>query len=359
MPKYVILLYSRCLEIPKKKFGQKIQFPYESLYLRFTLVVSLMNKLYSISLTYRFLFILSLFFLSNFATAQISNDDAFNSTDRGHGFGDGPNGFVRDIKVQPDGKVLIIGDFTKYNGAVRSGIARLKGNSQGMDSSFVTGSGFAGGFPKKMELQPDGKIVVIGTFSSYNGTTANGMVRINPNGFIDNTFNIGNGTLPTVGAITAIKKLSNGKFMVAGLFTNINSTARAGLVRLNPNGTVDPSFSPNIQSASFFSSTFGDIDVQSDGKVLLGGVFLNNFFLGANISFPLGALVVRFGANGGIDPAFTKVESFGGGLGVLSLYVTTGDKFVIGGQFSLNTSNGLNHNVARINSDGTPDVSFF
>ena len=147
--------------------------------------------------------------------------------------------------------------------------------------------------------------------------------------------------------------------MVAGLFTNINSTARAGLVRLNPNGTVDPSFSPNIQSASFFSSTFGDIDVQSDGKVLLGGVFLNNFFLGANISFPLGALVVRFGANGGIDPAFTKVESFGGGLGVLSLYVTTGDKFVIGGQFSLNTSNGLNHNVARINSDGTPDVSFF
>src|SRR5690606_33198537 len=78
----------------------------------------------------------------------------------------GPNEAVACVTVQPDGKILIGGGFTSYDGVPRNGIVRL--NSDGsLDASFDPGSG--AGYVGDIKLQPDGKILIGGAFSQVNG----------------------------------------------------------------------------------------------------------------------------------------------------------------------------------------------
>ncbi|MBK7968347.1 MAG: delta-60 repeat domain-containing protein [Bacteroidetes bacterium] len=76
-------------------------------------------------------------------------------------------GEVRVIELQPDGKVVIGGNFTEYYGIPRKSIARL--NSDGtIDQTFQPGSGFDKSI-FAIAIQPDGKIIVAGSFNTFNG----------------------------------------------------------------------------------------------------------------------------------------------------------------------------------------------
>jgi uncharacterized delta-60 repeat protein len=183
----------------------------------------------------------------------------------------GANSQVRAIAMQPDGKILIGGQFTFYDDITRNHIARLKTDGS-LDTSFLnpdiigtTGTG-ANAFVRTIELQPDGKILIGGDFTTYNGTPRNHLARINPDGTLDTTFNPGTGADSVVGAVVV---QPDTRILIAGGFTNYNGTPRNRLARINSDGSLDPNFNPN----SGANGEVRTLMMQPEGKVLIGGDF--------------------------------------------------------------------------------------
>src|SRR4051812_8686470 len=92
-------------------------------------------------------------------------DESF-QTNLGTGF-DGP---IDDIVLNPDNSMIVIGRFSHLNGISHGGIAKV--SAEGVpDADFALGAGFSGGDCFKGALQFDGKIVVVGSFTSFDGAT--------------------------------------------------------------------------------------------------------------------------------------------------------------------------------------------
>jgi len=164
-----------------------------------------------------------------------SNDGTF---DPGTGFNF--NGSVRDIAVANDGTnaVYAAGAFGLYRGNIRNGIVRINPDGSN-DSSFVTGTGLDGGaFAVAVANDGSGDVYIGGGFTSYNGTPASEIARLNTDGTLDNGFVTGSGFNGIVWAITAATD-GSGDVLVGGSFTEYNGTAVGGIVRLNANGSLD------------------------------------------------------------------------------------------------------------------------
>ena len=99
--------------------------------------------------------------------------------------------FIDTIVQQEDGKIIIGGEFNNVNGLTRSRIARLNSDGQ-IDGSYNLGQGFDGPV-RAIQIDAEGKAVVAGYFKSFNGVSRNGIARLNPNGALDETFNHGGG----------------------------------------------------------------------------------------------------------------------------------------------------------------------
>lgn len=185
--------------------------------------------------------------------------------------GSGANGSVNALALQPDGKVIIGGGFTSYNGSVSNStrIARLN-TSGSLDTSFNTGTNGANGFVQGITLYTNtngpnlGKVLVVGSFTSFGGVTVNRIVRLNADGTRDSTFTPGTGANSTV---AAVKIQPDGKILIGGLFTSINGTPRSRIARLNHDGSLDATFFPVM------NDTVLSLVVQQDGKILAGGAF--------------------------------------------------------------------------------------
>ena len=101
------------------------------------------------------------------------------------------------------------------------------------------------------DVQPDGKIIIGGGFTSYNGTSVNRLARINSNGTYDNTFNVGTGANITVYKVGV---LASGKVFACGQFTTCNGAPARRIVRLNTNGTADNTFTVSTAANAFVYS---------------------------------------------------------------------------------------------------------
>jgi len=181
--------------------------------------------------------------------------------------GNRDSGSVNALAVQPDGKVLVGGEpFFLINGTNRNGIARLNANGS-LDNSFNPGTGVESyGTVSSVALQPDGKVLIGGSFTAVNGTNRQGIARLNANGSLDSSFNPGTGVNGTVHSVAL---QSDGKVLVGGSFTSVNGTNRNNIARLNANGSLDGSFNPGTGA----NGPVGSIALQPDGKVLIGGDF--------------------------------------------------------------------------------------
>lgn len=193
-------------------------------------------------------------------------DDTFN---RGTGFVLHNSSLKRsyDMVVQPDGKIIACGDFYAYDQFPVGGIVRINTNGQ-IDPTFDPGTALnTDAFSTiglALAVQADGKVLMGGSYSSFNGTNINNLIRLQTNGTIDATFSIGTGFL---GNVTALLVLPNGKIMVGGSMYNFNGAPCTGVVRLNANGSIDNTFvAPAIGQVSA-------IALQGDGKVIVGGSF--------------------------------------------------------------------------------------
>ena len=127
--------------------------------------------------------------------------------------GAGADGWVSSVAVQSDGKILIGGDFTTYNGTSRGHVARL--NSDGsLDTGFLATGGGANNYVLSVAVQSDGKVLIGGWFTTYNGTARGHVARLNSDGSLDTGFlATGVGTNSTVRAVAV---QSDGKVLIVG-----------------------------------------------------------------------------------------------------------------------------------------------
>ena len=253
--------------------------------------------------------------------------------------GSGASYSVYSIALQPDGKVLIGGLFTSYNGTSRYRMARLNADGS-LDASFNPGSG-ANNNVYSIALQPDGKILIGGEFISYNGTYRNYLTRLNADGSLDASFNPGTGASYTVYSIAL---QPDGKILIGGSFTSYNGTSRKYIARLNADGTLDASFNPGTGANGYVNS----IALQPDGKVLIGGEF-------ASYNRTTRRRIARLNADGSLDASFNPGSGANGS--VYSIALQPDGKVLIGGYFT--SYNGTSRNrIARLNADGSLDASF-
>ncbi len=277
------------------------------------------------------------------------------------------SGFGSAVAIQPDGKILLAGGFNAVDGTARSGIVRFAANGS-VDPTFKTGAiccgvSGAGGSEglaaiSALTVQPDGRVLLGGSFTNVNGTARAGLARLNADGSLDPTFDPGTGLastslsaalLPVVSMIVQPDK----KIVVGGYFTSVNGVPRSGLVRLNANGSVDTGFDPGTALSIGFPD-FGPITgmaLLSNGQLLVGGTF--QAF--ADVKRPG---LARLESNGSLDQTFNPAIYLLGGTPTLSgLNVQTDGAIIFSGNFGGIDDNPLS-NLARLNSEGKWDPQF-
>ena len=282
-----------------------------------------------------------LFLFSLDSTAQSGgNDPNFNNTDIGFGYGDGVDFQVNAIAVQSNGKILIGGGFTSYNTTSRSRITRLNADGS-LDATFNTGSG-ANDKITTIVIQSDGKILIVGRFTTYNNITRNCVARLNVDGSLDGSFNPVSGANATVNIIAV---LSDGKILIGGMFTSYDGVARNRIARLNTDGTLDTVFDPGTGADAEVIS----LAVKSDGKILIGGMFTSYNSVTRN-------RISRLNTDGSLDTDFNPGTGADAGVRSIAIQSTDG-KILIGGDFS--SYNGTTRNgIARLESNGSLDATF-
>jgi uncharacterized delta-60 repeat protein len=257
--------------------------------------------------------------------------------------GSGLNNWVGTVALQPDGKVLVGGSFSFYNGATRNGICRLKADGT-LDASFApVGTGLNNGV-KIIALQPNGKVLVGGDFDSYNGTPRKFICRLNANGTLDATYAQAGTGLNNSANTIALQP--DGKVLVGGAFVSYNGTQRNCICRLNADGTLDTTFAP---SGTGLNGVVYALALQPDGKFLVGGAFTSY----NNIP---SYRVCRLNSDGSLDTSFTQMGT-GIDFIVYSLAIQPDGKVLVGGYFT--SYNGIMRNYfSRLNSNGSLDSSF-
>ncbi len=255
----------------------------------------------------------------------------------------GAGGAVNDIALQPDGKILIGGSFYAVNGVSRGGIARLNADGS-LDGTFLNGMSGAGGAVNAIALQPDGKVVIGGGFGTVNGASHNGLARLNADGSLDESFQARTGGISTGSDdVYSIALDAEGSVLIAGNFTVVNGVSRNRVARLKAHGGLDAGFLDGLSGAN------GEVDaiaLQADGKVLIGGFF--GIVNGAGRD-----RIARLKADGSLDTTFLARAS----SSVYSVALQPDGKVLLGGAFD--SVNGASRNgIARLNADGSLDTSF-
>jgi uncharacterized delta-60 repeat protein len=275
---------------------------------------------------------------TNRFTKYFSNGTSDPSYDIGSGF----NGEPQGIAIDSNNKAIVGGNYTTFNGSSQNKLIRLNTNGS-KDTSFDIGSGFAiGQYPSTIAIDSNGKILVGGLFTTYNGSSQNYLIRLNTDGSKDTSFNIGSGFN---GQVTSIAIDSNGKIVVGGSFTLFTGATANYIIRLNSDGSVDTSF--NVGTG--FNSAVASLAIDSNNKVVVGGAFSSY-----NGVFSL--ILIRINSDGSKDTSYPS----GGGNPNSNVYKVTIDsngKIYVGGAFT--AYNGVTSNrIVRLNSDGSRDSTF-
>ncbi len=180
------------------------------------------------------------------------------------------NNSVGAITVQVDGKILAGGDFTSLspNGGLavtRNNIARLEIDGR-LDQNLDLGA--VGNYVFATAVQPDGKILIGGEFGTVLGVARSNIARLNTDGTLDVTFN------PNADSdVDSITVQADGKILAGGRFSNIGGQTRHRIARLDANTGLADSFNPNVPSNFFGNPFVSSIVVQADGQILAGGNF--------------------------------------------------------------------------------------
>jgi uncharacterized delta-60 repeat protein len=270
-------------------------------------------------------------------------------------FNPASNNYIYAIAVQPDGKILVGGDFTSFGcdpgcgpaSVARSKIARLNADGS-VDVTFDPG---ADGPVNAIVVQPDGKIIIAGAFANVGGggsgsTPRKYLARLNPDGTVDPGFNPG---VNMNNSVYAVALQPDGKILVGGgFYAGLGGAVRYYFGRLNADGVADPGFAPGVDGP------VQTIAIQGDGRILLGGLFTH---AGGEFGDTERHRIARLDANGTVDMTFNP----GANNRVESIAVQADGKILVGGIFTgLGGGTGTTprFNIGRLEADGTVDQNF-
>ena len=247
------------------------------------------------------------------------------------GSGVGVVSYVTCIEVQPDNKIILGGDFTTFDGTPINGLVRL--NEDGtIDNSFNTGSGF-NGLVRSIHFSPLGQIYVGGDFTEYNGITSNKIVCLNQNGTIDQNFDSGTGF---DGSVYVIKTLGN-RIVMGGSFENYDGSPAIGMIIIEANGNVYNGFTSSIDD--YPNTRVSNMIIQPDNKILFGGTFY--------ITSPQNAFA-RCHPDGSLDNTFSLFNMPTNSLKFSCL--KSSGQILIGGQFN-SVQNHVANDLCQVGND--------
>jgi len=281
------------------------------------------------------------------------------------------NDYGRGIAIQPDGKIVAVGDhFTNWDPGGKGNFAVVRYRSNGALDPLFSGDGklttdFGGiDMPLDVAIQPDGKIVVAGqTWYPPNDDNWDLILsRYNSNGSLDTTFSgdgkviadFGGGENGTFGGL-AIQ--SDGKIVVAGYLVN-GSNGDFTVHRYNANGTLDTTFHEdgmvNIGFGSGRNDYASDLAIAAGGKLVVVGCSCDSSFDNCNFA------IARFNPNGSLDTTFSadgKVTTdFGGYDDGDSIVIQSNGKIVVAGYSEV--AGDSSFALARYNTNGSLDTTF-
>lgn len=235
---------------------------------------------------------------------------------------------VMALALQPDGKVIVGGTFTTFDGEERLRLARF-GPDGRLDTSFAPRFD---GDVRAIAVQPDGKIIVAGGFTQVNSQPRSFVVRLLADGSLDTDFTSLND--PDLLRALAVALQEDGKIVVAVEFKE-QTNQRSRLLRLNQDGSVDASFQPAL-----YEGLISSLAIQKEGQILACGEFtvvLDEETIASNL--------VRLQPTGEFDPTYAPEMSR-----CLALALQPDGRLLAGGIKPLL--------LTRINPDGSIDGSF-
>ncbi len=251
------------------------------------------------------------------------------------------SGSVLEVHADPDGRVLIGGDF--IYGAQSRRLIRVKPDGS-QDLSFAT------------TFNPTGEVHAIhgranGTYlvgGDFNGSgVPSHFAWLNTNGSLFSTYD-----LALNGAVYAIAQAANHpdsqNYYIGGAFTAVEGANRHRVARLKPDMSFDASFNPPL-----FNGTVLAVLPLPDGKLLVGGAFLN---------IPgqpgAGQRLFRLNANGSLDTTFAVTSIVDGIQNINALSRQSNGKYLVAGSFTASSGGQNRSGVARFNTDGSLDLSY-
>jgi uncharacterized delta-60 repeat protein len=250
------------------------------------------------------------------------------------------NGMVASIEVQPDGKILAGGQFNGTNGIggqPRNNIARLETDGR-LDQTL--GDVVPGAYQVlATAVEPDGKILIGGGFTSVLGATRNRIARLNTDGTLDTAFDPNVTGINAFPYVTSIAVQADGKILVGGFFNSIGGQPRNNIARLDPATGLADSFDPN---ATGTNASVRSIVVQADGKILAGGFF-------SSIGGQPRNNIARLDPTTGLADSFDPDASSPNGGEVESIAVQADGKILAGGYFTTIGGQPRNH-IARLDA---------
>jgi hypothetical protein len=291
-------------------------------------------------------------------------------------FNRGTNGFdgqIHSVIEAPDGTgdIYVGGEFTTYDGHSTPGVARLHADGT-FDTSFKVGTGFQNVIVYALAAAPGGPgdlpggdkdIYVTGAFHTYNGTEVRGLVRLRPDGTINPGFVVGTGLSglgnPFGTALLAAAD-GSGDIYVGGYITEWQGTPSSGIARIHSNGTINATFVLGTGLTSNSGSPSAAVMVADGvgGDILVGGLFS-----GYN-GTPVQSLV-RLHGDGSLEPTFGSNASstafLGSGVQVRTIALDASGAVFVGGAFANFPDPGgapHNINIVRLEHDGTRNISF-
>ena len=268
------------------------------------------------------------------------------------------------IAVQPDGKIIVagnVGPSSSYNvGVVRYNEDGSLDPTFGLGGMAVIEASIFLDFAMDIALQPDGKILLAGRIFSGSTGSSSLLIRLLPNGELDNSFGTGGIVNPQFGGTDnnaeSVALQQDGKILIGG-----HHGDRFAVTRFNTDGSIDNTFgNAGMAKANVGISLcyVNDIAVQRDGKIIAAGMGFNDFS-------SYGFAVARFNTDGSLDIDFadlgTKLFNIGEGNDFfLSVELQSNDKIVLGGHTWVENLPLLQYDLAvvRLNVDGSIDETF-
>lgn len=255
----------------------------------------------------------------------------------------GANNAVNSI-VWNGSALYIGGSFTTYRGAVANRIAKIS-DLGAIDTEFspATGQNGANNIVNTVNWL-DGALYIGGTFTTYRGSVANRIAKTDIAGILDTAFSPATGQNGFNNTVRSVSRLSNTDLVIGGDFTTYRGGTANRIARLNTAGLLNTVFSPGAGVNGFSSGSVTAVSVDEVDQIYVGGSFIAYRNLGARGVVSLSSA----GVLGFHSSASAQANAI----------LIDGDELVCVGAFSFGRPDWLAQNIALLDSNGLPEISF-